>query len=55
LPLFGKAEVSELRRFYREMLHAPGRMGNALRFALSATLAVLFLLILQAPFGATQK
>ena len=49
MPLFGKEKVSELTRFYREMLPAPGRTGNALRFALSAALTVLFLLILQAP------
>jgi len=49
--LFSAEKVSELDRFWREMAPVPGRMAGSLRFALSAALATLLLLILQPPVG----
>jgi multidrug resistance protein MdtO len=49
--LFSAENVSELDRFWREMAPVPGRMAGSLRFALTAALATLLLLILQPPVG----
>ena len=51
MSLFSAEKVSELDRFWREMAPVPGRMAGSLRFALTAALATLLLLILQVPAG----
>lgn len=51
VPLFSSENVSELTRFYREMVPVPGRISASLRFTLSTALATLLLLILQPPAG----
>ena len=48
MSLFSSENVSELDRFWREMMPVPGRMAASLRFALSTTLATLGMLVLQA-------
>ena len=49
MALFTAKKVTELTRFWREMVPVPGRMEGTLRFALASALATLALLILQAP------
>ena len=48
MSLFSSENVSELDRFWREMMPVPGRMAASLRFALSTALATLGMLVLQA-------
>ena len=51
MSLFSSENVSELNRFWREIAPVPGRMTGSLRFALTAALATLLLLIIQPPVG----